>query len=113
MNMMSSQGDILLDYTLIQVHERPLNDTMIKSELDGERFPLSECKFDLDNPVMPSSITEMETVCVLHYPRGQPLKRSTQGSINAGKCFCASVCVLCVCVCVCVRACVRVDPIES
>ena len=84
---------------------------MIKSELDGETFPLSACKFDLNNPAIPSGITEMETVCVLNYPRGQPLKRSTQGSINAGKCFCAYVCVrVCVCahVCVCVRACVCV-----
>ena len=58
---------------------------MIKSELDGETFPLSACKFDLNNPAIPSGITEMETICILHYPRGQPLKRSTQGSVSVGK----------------------------
>ena len=58
---------------------------MIKSELDGETFPLSACKFDLNNPAVPSDITEMETICILHYPRGQPLKRSTQGSVSVGK----------------------------
>ena len=92
---------------------------MIKSELDGKTFPLSACKFDLDNPATPSGIDEMETVSVLHYPRGQPLKTSTQGSINTGKCVsvcyvcvricvyvCACVCVLCMCVCVCVSVCV-------
>ena len=82
---MSSQDDVLLDYTLIPVYERPLNDTMIKSELDGQIFPLSACKFDLDNPATPSGIDEMETVCILHYPRGQTLKRSTQGSVSVGK----------------------------
>ena len=109
LNMMSSQDDVLLDYTLIQVHERPLNDIMIKSELDGETFPLSTCKFDLDNPAMPSDIDEVETICMFHYPRGQPLKRSTQGSINASKCFCICVCVFVrACVCACVCACVYV-----
>ena len=58
---------------------------MIKSELDGETFPLSTCKFDLDYPAMPSGIDEMETVCILQYPGGQPLKRSAQGSISVGK----------------------------
>ena len=104
--MMSSQDDVLLDYTLIQVHERPLNDIMIKSELDGETFPLSTCKFDLDNPAQPSDIDEVQTISILHYPRGQPLKRSTQGSVNSGMCFCMCV-YACVCVCVCVRVCVR------
>ena len=58
---------------------------MIKSELDGETFPLSTCKFDLDNPATPSGIDEMETVCILHYPQGLPLKRSAQGSVSVGK----------------------------
>ena len=58
---------------------------MIKSELDGETFPLSTCKFDLDNPATPSDIDEMKTVCILHYPQGLPLKRSAQGSVSVGK----------------------------
>ena len=85
--MMSLQDEVLLDYTMIIVHERPLNDTRIKSELDGKTFSLSECKFDLDKPAVPSGIEEMETVSILHYPRGMPLKRSTQGSVNVGKCL--------------------------
>lgn len=84
--MMSLQDDVLLDYTLIHIHERPLNDIMIKSDLDGETFCLSTCKFDLDKPAVPPGIEEMETVSILHYPRGLQLKRSTQGSLNVGKC---------------------------
>ena len=42
---------------------------MIESELDGETFPLSTCKFDLDNPATPSDIDEMKTVCILRYPK--------------------------------------------
>lgn len=82
--MMSLQNDVLLDYTIVQVRERPLNDIMIKSELDGETFSLSTCKFDLDHPASPSG-EKMETVTILHYPNGQPLKRSTQGSESVGK----------------------------
>ena len=84
--MISSQEEVLLDYTIIQVHERPLNDITIISELDGEKFSLSTCKFDLDKPATPSGIEEMETVFILHYPQGQPLKRSTQGSASVGEC---------------------------
>ena len=83
--MMSLQEDVLLDYTVMQVRERPLNDIMIKSELDGETYSLSTCKFDLDNPASPSGIEGMETVTILHYPQGMPLKRSTQGSASVGK----------------------------
>ena len=84
--MMSSQEDVLLDYTIIQVHERPLNDVTIISELDGEKFSLSTCKFNLDNPATPFGNKEMETVFILHYPLGSPLKRSTQGSVSVGEC---------------------------
>ena len=83
--MYLQQNDILLDYTVVQVHEELLNNIMIKSELDGETFPLSACKFDLDNPAMPSNTNGMETICMFHCPRCQPLKRSAQGSINLGK----------------------------
>ena len=81
---MSSQGDVLLDYTLIVVHERRLVDVMIKSELDGETFSLAICKFDLNDPAI-SSAKEMETVSILHYPQGMTLKRSSQGSVSVGK----------------------------
>lgn len=82
----SSQPNIiLLDYTVIQVYEEPLNNMIIKSQLDGEKFPLSACKFDLDNPTIPSDAKEMETICMFHYPRGQTLKRSAQGSVSVGK----------------------------
>lgn len=70
---------------MVQVHEELLNNIMIKSELDGEVFPLSTCKFDLDNPAMPSDTNGMETICMFHYPRGRSLKRSAQGSINLGE----------------------------
>ena len=70
---------------MIQVYEEPLNNMIIKSQLDGEKFPLSACKFDLDNPTLSSDAKEVETICMFHYPRGQPLKRSAQGSVSVGK----------------------------
>ena len=82
---MSLQDDMLLDYTMIQVRERPLNDLIIKSEVDGDTFSLSTCKFDLDNPASPSGIEGMEIVTILHYPLGLSMKESTQGSASVGR----------------------------
>ena len=76
---------MLLDYTLIQVNDAPLNNIRIKSELDGQEFPLSTCKFDLDKPTAPSGNEAMETILIYHYLYGWPLKQSIQASINVGK----------------------------
>ena len=81
----SQPNTILLDYTVIQVCEEPLDNMIIKGQLDGEEFPLSACKFDLDNSTIPSNAKEMETICMFHYPKGHPLKRSAQGSVSVGK----------------------------
>lgn len=81
----SLQDHILLDYTLIEVNERPLKEIVVTSKQDGESFSLFDCKFNLDDPATPSGTGEMETVSILHYPLGQPLKRSTQGGINVGE----------------------------
>ena len=82
---MISQADVLLDYTLIQVYDEPLNNIRIKSELDGQEFPLSQCKFDLDKPTTPSGNEEMEIISILHYVSEGPLKRSTHCSVSVGK----------------------------
>jgi len=95
--MTSLQGYVFLDYTLIKINERPLRDVIITSELDGEKFSLFDCKFDLDNPAMPSGTEEIETVSISHYPLGEPLKRSTQGSVSVGKYCVVSVVSLVMC----------------
>ena len=53
--------------------------------LDGQTQSIYECQFDLDNSATPTSTTTTETITVHHYPKGETLKKSSQGSLSMGE----------------------------
>ena len=79
------RGGILLDYTLVEVYDRPLIDTKAVSGLDGQTRSIYDCRFDLDNIATPASTTTAETITVHHHPKGETLKKSSQESLSVGK----------------------------
>jgi len=44
-----------------------------------------DCRFDLDNIAKPASTTQAETITVHHHPKGDILKKSSQGSFKVGE----------------------------
>jgi len=78
-------GRILLDYTLIEVDDEPLIETKVVSGLDRRERSIYDCRFDLDNIAESASTTQAETITVRHHPRGDILKKSSQGSFKVGE----------------------------
>jgi len=74
-----------LDYTLVEVYDRPLINTKAVSGLDGQTRSIYDCRFDLDNVAKPASTTNAETITVHHHPKGEILKKSSQGSLSVGE----------------------------
>jgi len=74
-----------LDYTLVEVYDRPLINTKAVSALDGQTRSIYDCRFDLDNIAKPASATHAETITVHHHPKGETLKKSSQGSLSVGE----------------------------
>ena len=79
------KGGILLDYTLVKVYDKPLIDTKLISGLDGQKRSIYDCRFDLDNITEPASVTQAETITIHHHPKGDILKKSSQGSLSVGE----------------------------
>jgi len=67
-----------LDYTVVEVDEKPLKDAKVHSRLGGYERSIYDCKFDLDKSTRPSSLKYQDlAVTIYHYPERKPITNST------------------------------------